>query len=261
MFLVDTHCHLNLMNSSDELDKIIENAINNNVQKILVPGIDLKTSHIAIEISEKYDIVYAAVGVHPNDATQWNISSFNILKELTTHPKVKAIGEIGLDFYRDRVDSKIQEEVLSEQLNLAELTGLPVIIHSRNALLKTMSMLIDWKNQIPKRDIYGVFHSFEGNLAQAFEIASHNFFISVGGPVTHKNATEKHELGRSFALNSLVLETDSPFLAPHPFRGKPNEPANIKLIAEKISNLSEKPLKLIVQETTKNANRLFAWEH
>jgi TatD DNase family protein len=249
------------MNSNDDLEKIIENAISNDVHKILVPGIDLKTSLEAIKLSEKYEIVFAAIGIHPNDANQWNSSSFKVFQDLSTHPKVKAIGEIGLDFYRDYVKPEKQFAVLSEQLNLADITGLPVIIHSRNSLEKTMSMLFDWKNQIPKRDVYGVFHSFEGNHVQALEITSNNFFVSVGGPITYKNAIDKHELVRKTSLNSLLLETDSPFLAPHPFRGKRNEPANIKLIAEKVSNLSEKPLKLIVQETTKNANSLFAWEH
>lgn len=261
MYFVDTHCHLNLMSADGDLDIIIENAIKSNVQKILVPGIDLKTSLEAIRISERYDIVYAAIGIHPNDADQWDNSSFHVFQDLSSHHKVKAIGEIGLDFYRDNVNPEIQLEVLSKQLQLAEVTNLPVIIHSRNAINETMTKLIEWKNQIPKRSVYGVFHSFEGNLEQAVELASHNFFISIGGPITYKNAFEKHELGKSFPLNSLILETDSPFLAPHPFRGKRNEPANVKLIAEKVSNLREKPLKLIVQETTNNANRLFAWEH
>lgn len=261
MYFVDTHCHLNLMNSNGQLDFIIENAIKNNIKKIMVPGIDIETSLEAIKISEKYDCVYAAIGIHPNEANKWAEDSFTTLKELASHPKVRAIGEIGLDFYRKHTPREVQIRVLTEQLNLAEITGLPIIIHTRDSLQETLNHVLVWKNLITKRKIYGVFHSFEGNIEQAVKIASEQFFIGISGPITYKNASEKHELGKNFPLSSMLLETDSPYLSPHPLRGKPNEPANIKLIAEKISNLSEKPLKLVLQETTKNANILFAWEH
>ena len=261
MYFADTHCHLNLMNSQGDLDSIIENAIENNIKKILVPGINLESSIEAINISEKYDIVYAAIGVHPNESNQWNESSYKTFKELTQHPKVKAIGEIGLDFYRDRVDPEIQKAVLLNQLQLSAEINLPIVIHTRNSLIETMKIIINWKNELSNRNIFGVFHSFEGDLNNALLVAENGFFIGIGGPVTYKNAKEKQELVQAIPLTSIVLETDSPYLSPHPFRGKSNEPANIKLIAEKISNLCEKPLKLVQQETTKNANRLFAWEH
>ena len=134
MFFVDTHCHLNLMKTNGQLEKVIENAISGNVRKILVPGINIETSLEAIKIAEKYEFVFAAVGIHPNEADKWTSDSFNTLKDLATHPKVKAIGEIGLDFYRKHVSPKIQYSVLEEQLNLAEITGLPIIIHVRNSL-------------------------------------------------------------------------------------------------------------------------------
>ncbi len=261
MFFVDTHCHLNLMNSQVDLDLIIEKAIENEIQKILVPGINLESSIEAIKISEKYEIVYAAVGIHPNEANNWNKSSIKVLHELTQHPKVKAIGEIGLDFYRDRADPEIQKVALLDQLQLSADTDLPVVIHTRNSLIETVKILLNWKNELSYQKPFGIFHSFEGDLSNALLISENGFFIGIGGSITYKNAIEKHELGRSLPLSSIVLETDSPYSSPHPFRGKPNEPANIKLIAEKISNLSENPLKLVQQETTQNANRLFAWEH
>ena len=261
MHFVDTHCHLNLMKTNGNLELIIENAIRNGITRILVPGIDLESSIEAISISEKYDLVYAAIGIHPNDANKWDDQSFTRLIELSKHPKVKAIGEIGLDFYRDYSSHDSQKFVLSEQLRLSELTNLPVVIHSRDAVSEIMDILIKWKNSIVKRSYYGVMHSFEGNLQQAINITSSGFFIGIAGPITYKNAQEKHEIGRSLPLEKILLETDSPFLAPHPLRGKTNEPANIKLIAEKIASLTEMPLKLVQQKTTINANILFAWEH
>jgi TatD DNase family protein len=262
MQLVDSHCHLNLMPSDISIDTVIENAINNGIFRIMVPGIDIQTSLKAIQLAEKYEIVYAAVGIHPNEANTWSEENFKILEELSQHPKVKAIGEIGLDFYRETASPAIQKQVFTEQLNLSEFSGLPVIIHSRNAINEVNNLLVDW-NIISEKNFdkpFGVLHSFEGNKLQADQMTKNNYLIGIGGPVTYKNAIEKHEIARCFTSDSIVLETDSPFLAPHPHRGKVNEPAYIKFIAERIANLSEKPLKWIAQETSKNANNLFAWE-
>ncbi len=264
MHLVDSHCHLNLLQSEQNLDDVIENAISKGVVRIMVPGIDLESSLEAIRIAEKYDIVYAAVGFHPNDANKWDTKIFSKLQKLALHPKVKAIGEIGLDFYREYVPHSLQIQVFGEQLRLSEETGLPVIIHSRNALLKVFELLSKWNkfSLLSEANPYaGVLHAFEGNLEQAKFITKYNFFIGIGGPVTYKNSHEKHEIAIKIPMKSILLETDSPFLSPHPLRGKPNEPANVKLIAERIAILTEKPLKWISEETSKNANRLFAWEH
>ncbi len=264
MHLVDTHCHLNMMQSEQNLDQIIENARKNGIYRIMVPGLDLESSLEAVRIAEKYDLVYAAIGFHPNDANKWNKESFTLLRELAQHQKVKAIGEIGLDFYRDYVPQSIQIHVFGEQLRLSEETGLPIIIHSRNALNNIFEVLFKWKKMSPlnKTNQYaGILHAFEGNFEQAKLITNYNFFIGMGGPVTYKNAHDKHEVVKNIPINSILLETDSPFLTPHPLRGKPNEPANIKFIAEKIAKLTEKPLKWVSEETSKNANKIFAWEH
>jgi len=261
MNFVDTHCHLNLLHQQQNLDEIIDNAINSGINRIMVPGIDLASSLNAIKIAEKHEIVYAAVGYHPNDASKWDDNSYSTLLKLSQHPKVKAIGEIGLDFYRDYVPIPQQMKVFCEQLSLSEATNLPVIVHSRNSIQEIIRIIIEWNsfqkinNQHP-----GVLHAFEGNLAHAREITNFNFFIGIGGPVTYKNANDKHELVKKLPIKSILLETDSPFLTPHPLRGKPNEPANIKLIAERIATLTEKPLKWISQETSQNANKIFAWE-
>lgn len=263
MHLVDTHCHLNMMQSEYYLNEIIDNAINNDIHRIMVPGIDLESSIEAIKIAEKYEIVYAAIGYHPNDAIKWNEYSFSILQDLAQHPKVKAIGEIGLDFYRDHSPKSIQLHVFKEQLELSERTGLPVVIHSRNAIDEIFEILIKWHQIIGLSDVdryLGIMHAFEGNLEQANLITKHRFLIGIGGPITYKNSHEKHEIAKNLPIESILLETDSPFLSPLPYRGKPNEPANIKFIAEKIAHLTEKPLKWVSEETTINANKIFAWE-
>ncbi len=260
MTLVDTHCHLYMFEKENERDQIVSEASNNGIHRIMVPGIDLQTSLEAIKLSEKYEIVYAAIGYHPNSSNEWKTESKRTLLELSQHPKVKAIGEIGLDFYRDLVSFEIQEKIFLEHLEIAEATNLPIIIHSRNALPQIFNILIK-KHKSSSTKLRGVVHSFEGNLNQANQLPPLDFYIGLGGPVTYKNAFEKHELARKFPIEWLLLETDSPFLSPHPVRGLPNKPMNIKYISERIANLSEKPLKWISQETTKNANRLFAWEH
>lgn len=263
MLFVDTHCHLNLFQPTNVLDQIIENAISHGITRIMVPGIDLDSSIEAIRIAEKYEIVYAAVGYHPNDANKWTEESYTTLQKLAQHPKVKAIGEIGLDFYRDHAPASVQIKVFQEQLRLSEVTNKPVIVHSRNSLMEVINILLDWSTSNISRNpnkIFGVMHAFEGDLEQARKIVEHNFFVGIGGPVTYKNAHEKHSIATNLKIDKILLETDSPFLSPHPVRGKTNEPANIKFIAEKIATLTEKPLKWVSQETTKNANRIFAWE-
>ncbi|MBE0686878.1 MAG: TatD family hydrolase [Anaerolineaceae bacterium] len=263
MHLVDTHCHLNLMQSEAVLDEIIDNAIRNDIHRIMVPGINLESSLDAIKIAEKYEIVYAAIGYHPTEANNWNQNSFSILQDLAQHPKVKAIGEIGLDFYRDYVPVPIQLHVFKEHLRLSERTGLPVIIHSRNAIDKIFDILIEWQKTriLNDPDQYlGIMHAFEGNLEQANLVTKHQFLLGIGGPVTYKNSRDKHEIAKNLSMESILLETDSPFLSPDPHRGKSNEPANIKFIAEKIAHLTEKPLKWVSEVTSKNANKIFAWE-
>lgn len=263
MHLVDTHCHLNMMQSESNLDEIIDNAIKNDIHRIMVPGIDLESSIEAIKIAEKYEIVYAAIGYHPNDVNKWNENSFSLLADLSQHPKVKAIGEIGLDFYRDHSPKSIQLHVFKEQLKLSDKTGLPVILHSRNSIEEIFRILIDWQHTriLSEQNQYlGIMHSFEGNLDQANLITKLPFFLGIGGPITYKNSHEKHKIAMKISLESILLETDSPFLSPLPYRGKKNEPANIKFIAEKIAHLTEKPLKWVSEVTSKNANKIFAWE-
>jgi len=264
MFFADTHCHLNLIRDPEEQSVLVERAVTNGINRIMVPGIDLQTSEAAILTAEKYEIVYAAIGIHPNESDSFSTTMIESLKSMAKHPKVKAIGEIGMDFFRNRSSRERQEIAFESQLELAEQLNLPVIIHSRNSIETVIEFLINWKEKITLSDKNfpgGVLHGFEGSLEQARMISDNGFFIGIGGPVTYKNALVKQDIARKLPIKSILLETDTPFISPHPFRGQQNQPSNIVFIAEKIAFLSEKPLKWIANETSMNSNKLFIWEH
>ncbi len=263
MELIDTHCHLNTRQFSGDLDLVVEQSLQEGITKIVVPGTDIPSSLEAIQLAEKYSHLFASVGVHPNDGLSWDANSRNILLEMASHPKVVAIGEIGLDYYWKDCPHIIQKKVLEEQLNIASEKKLPVILHSRESLVDLMAIVDDWISNNPikvQNPIYGVFHAFEGNWDQGIQTANLGMMIGIGGPVTYKNADEKRELALRLGIDHIVLETDAPYLTPHPYRGKRNHPKFINLIAEKIAQIRNIQIKLIAHATTNNANRLFAWE-
>lgn len=261
--LTDTHCHLNFNLFDDDLPEVIQRAIENGIERILVPGINLETSQQAVQLSERYPIVFAAVGVHPNDANGWNASMLAGIEALASHPKVVAIGEIGLDFYRDRTPPQVQTQALLDQLALARAINKPVILHSRQSLSSLLPLVTDWQSNLKNellKTYPGVFHSFEGTLDEATIIGQHFFFkIGIGGPVTYKNAAEKQSLAKRTPLDLILLETDAPFLSPHPYRGQRNEPARILEIAKKIAELRGMPVSELASATSQNAEQLFGW--
>lgn len=208
--------------------------------------------------------VFAAVGIHPNDALTCEAGTIDELRKLLPSPKVRAVGEIGLDYYRDRAPKDIQMVVFRQQLALAEEAGLPVIIHNREASSELMEVLEDWHAELVKSNPTlaanpGVLHSFSASLDIAQRAMAINFFIGITGPVTFKNAPELQELVTSLPLDRLLIETDAPFLTPHPHRGKRNEPSYVLYTAEKIASLKNLPLAVVAETTTKNAGRLFHW--
>lgn len=263
MKLVDTHCHLNLDQFANDLPQVIEQAEKDGVEKIVVPAINIAGSLSAIALADKYPAVFAAVGIHPNDGNEWDDSSQSTLIELCQHPKVVAIGEIGLDNYWQDCPATTQYKILREQLDIAHQAGLPVILHSREALHDLYKILKEWNsNNVRgnKTRWSGVLHAFEGNLAESKQAFELGFLIGLGGPVTYKNAQEKQTLAAYLPMDRFVLETDAPFLSPHPFRGKRNNPQYVKIIAEKIAQIRNIQIELLAQATTQNANDLFAWE-
>jgi TatD DNase family protein len=237
----------------------------------MVPGVDVSSSQAAIRLAETTPELYAAVGVHPNDLSPWKTSTMDDLRRLAVHPKVKAIGEIGLDYFRDRAPREMQRKRFQEQLKLATETILPVIVHSRNAspqdrqsTADVLELLEKWKVEIesksPALAAYpGVLHSFSDGVKAARRAIELGFLIGITGPITFRNATELQEVVAALPLESMLIETDTPFLTPHPYRGMLNEPANVRFVAEKIAQIQNLSIDEVAQITTANAKRLFNW--
>ena len=261
MKLIDTHCHLNFNNFTEDLSEVINRSVESGVKGILVPGIDFFTSQQAISLAEAYPIIFAAVGFHPNNLDEWENCLVGKLIALASHPKVVAIGEIGLDYYRDKSPSEVQKKAFIEQLRIAQEIEKPVIIHNRNAEDDILKTLQSWQRTIPPKNRLqskpGVFHSFDGTLEMANQAIEMNFFLGLNGPVTFKNAKEKRMIVKQIPLNSILLETDAPFLTPHPYRGRRNEPMYLRLIAQTIADCHEISMDEVVQRTTQNAENLF----
>lgn len=261
---VDTHCHLNFHNFQDDLTEVLSRANEQEVLKIMIPGYTLVSSQDAVRIANKEHICFAAVGIHPNDAQEWNEQTEGIIRELLSQPRVLAVGEIGLDYYRDHAPHHIQHSALQAQLALAEEFNKPVIIHVRESNADTFAIMFAWQQRIqaanhPLAQHPGIFHSFPGTIEEALTAVDHGFKIGVGGPVTFKNARQKHRMVELLPLDAIVLETDAPFLTPHPHRGERNEPAYIPLIAKKIADLKQIPPQEVSQRTLENAQSVFRW--
>jgi TatD DNase family protein len=262
--LTDTHCHLNLSIFQDDINEILERAWEIGLERILVPGIDIETSQSAVAMAEEHSNLYAAVGVHPGSARTWNEETLSILRELAQHPKTVAIGEIGLDYYRDRAPRPLQREVFRAQLALAGELGLPVIVHNRDSFDDVWEELSIWHDELGSSGSTiaqhpGVLHSFDGTTTTGQQAAAKGFYLGISGPVTFKNAPERQNTTAGLALDHLLIETDAPYLTPHPFRGRRNEPAYVALVAEKISELHGISLEAAKQATWKNAAQLFHW--
>jgi len=260
----DTHCHLNFNSFKDDLEATLDRAWSAGIDRILIPGTDLETSRKAIELCEHFPGLYAAVGIHPNDSHDWSEKVSKHLEMMSTHPRVVAIGEIGLDYYRDRVSPLRQKEAFIDQLEIAADRGLPVIVHSRMAFNDVIDILSNWKNisilkNTALQERPGVLHSYDEDLEKAKKAVSLNFFLGITGPVTFHNAQTKQGVVRQIPINNLLLETDAPFLTPHPYRGRRNEPAFIPIIAEKIAALRGLEISQIGKITSENADRLFLW--
>ena len=261
----DTHCHLDFERFDEDRDEVIARAWEAGLVKILNPGIDLETGLEAIRLSEAYpDRIYAAVGVHPNYGQDWTDETLPALREQTRNTSVVAIGEIGLDYYREYTPHAVQREIFRQQLNLAAEVDLPVIIHNRDSSEDLMQILEDWVKALqsdghPLAKRPGVLHSYSDDLETASRGIALGFYLGIGGPVTFKNAHDRKEVVREIPLDRILLETDAPYLTPHPHRGRRNEPAYIPLIAAEIARLKEISPEEVAAITTANANNLFHW--
>ncbi|MGB8001120.1 MAG: TatD family hydrolase [Anaerobacillus sp.] len=251
--LFDTHTHLNVEQFSEDQKEVIERAQAAGVTKMVVVGFDRETIEQAMILVEEYDFLYAAVGWHPVDAIDMNEEDLEWIEELAGHPKVVAIGEMGLDYHWDKSPHDIQKDVFRKQIQLAKKVNLPIIIHNREATRDVIDLL----KEENAAEVGGIMHCFAGTVEEANECLDMNFYISLGGPVTFKNAKLPKEVAKEVPIDRLLIETDCPFLAPHPNRGKRNEPSYVKLVAEQIADLKEMNYEELAKETTKNAMKLF----
>ncbi|MFQ3546554.1 TatD family hydrolase [Halobacillus rhizosphaerae] len=251
--LFDTHVHLNADQFEEDMEETIERARAEGVRYMTVVGFDHKTIPKAIEIAENHEDIYAAVGWHPVDAIDMKEEDLQWIEELTSHPKVVALGEMGLDYHWDKSPADVQKEVFRKQIRLAKKVRMPIIIHNREATEDIVEIL----KEENAAEVGGIMHCYSGPVETAKECIDMNFMISLGGPVTFKNAKLPKEVAKAIDLEHLLVETDCPFLAPHPNRGKRNEPAYVKLVAEQIAELKEITYEEVAEITTANALKFF----
>ncbi|MBZ5203101.1 TatD family hydrolase [Planomicrobium chinense] len=250
---IDTHVHLNADQYDEDLNEVIDRALENNVTKMIVIGFDRKTIERAMELAEKHEFIYAVVGWHPVDAIDCTEEDLKWIEELAAHDKVVGIGETGLDYYWDKSPKEIQQEVFRKQIRLAKKVQLPIIIHNRDATEDVLRIL----KEEEAHEVGGVMHCFGGSVETARESIAMNFMISLGGPVTFKNAKKPKEVATEIPLEHLMIETDAPYLAPHPYRGKRNEPSYVPLVAEEIARLKGISAEEVGRITTRNAEQFF----
>ncbi|WP_335872085.1 TatD family hydrolase [Bacillus sp. 2205SS5-2] len=251
--LFDTHVHLNVDQFNDDLEEVVQRAKEAGVEKMVVVGFDRPTIERAIELVNTYAHLYASIGWHPVDAVDMKDEDLDWIKQLSSHPKVVALGEMGLDYHWDKSPAAIQKEVFRKQIRLAKEVKLPIVIHNREATQD----IVDILKEEEACEVGGIMHCYSGSVEIAKACIDMNFFISLGGPVTFKNAKKPKEVAKEIPLESLLIETDCPYLAPHPYRGKRNEPAFVKLVAEEIAQLKGISVEEVEHATMENAKKIF----
>jgi TatD DNase family protein len=251
--LIDTHAHLSLPQFDKDRTEMIKRARDAGIKHIITVGTDSDDCRKAVALAQEHDFISAAVGIHPHDAKTINAETYSLLRELADDDNVVAIGEIGLDFYRNLSSQEIQVQHFREQLWLAREVSLPVIIHDREAHQKVLQILQEEKAET----MGGVIHCFSGDWEMAKACLDMGFYISIPGTITFKKSEEYHKLVRDLPLDRMLVETDCPFLAPHPFRGKRNEPAYVQYVAKAVAGIKGLGCEAFAEITTQNAQKLF----
>ena len=249
-FFVDTHIHLDLINRNAQ--EVVRDAAEKKVTKMVNIGIDLESSKIALEFASLFEGVYVAIGFHPHESKFLDEENLKELEKLAKKDKVVAIGETGLDYYWKHSNLACQMEAFRKQINLAGKLNLPLIIHDRDAHQDTLKILAE-----EAKGLKILLHCFSGDLNMAKVCIGRGYYLGIGGVVTFNNAKKLRAIVKEISLENIVLETDSPYLAPHPFRGKPNEPKYIPLIAEKIAEIKGINLKEVAERTSANSKEIF----
>ena len=250
MHLIDSHAHLDSPKFDGDREAVVERAREAGLVAILNVGGDLASSRAAVALAERYGFIYAAVGVHPHDARTVTPAVLDDLRTLSRHPKVVAIGEIGLDYYRDLSPRPVQRQAFADQLALAAELGLPVIVHSREALDDVLAGLRGWEGT-------GVLHSYSGGLERLEEVLELGFSIGISGPVTFPKAERLRAVAEAVPLERLLVETDCPYLTPVPYRGRRNEPAYVRYVAQAVARARGMEAEPLARATADNARRLF----
>lgn len=247
--IIDTHAHLNTKEFEHDIDDVLSRAKANDVQLIMVIGMDLEHNLKAIDLAAKYEMIYATVGVHPGYV---DTTTTEHLESLIKKNKVVAVGECGLDLYWTKDNLEIQKKVFIEQIELSIKYKLPLVIHTRNSFAEAYECLLPYKGKA-----FGVFHCFSSHVDDARKAIDLGFYIGIDGPITYKNANEIKEIVEQIDLSHMLVETDSPYLSPIPYRGKRNESSNIVEVVNKIAEIKQISVEEVKEVTTKNAKRLF----
>ncbi len=266
MPLIDSHAHLDSRQFDGDREAVIARAHQAGLVAIVNAGANLESSRAAVALADRHDLIYATVGIHPHDAKTLTLAALAELRALASHPKVVAIGEIGLDYYdeaglRDLAPRPVQRRAFADQLALAKEMELPVVIHSRDAHDDVLDILHDWTASPPDggglRGGSGVLHSYAAGPERLDEVLEMGFYVGISGPVTFKKAERLREVAAKAPLNRLLIETDCPYLTPEPYRGKRNEPAHVRYVAQTIAHARNVTQRKIALATTENARRLF----
>ena len=250
---IDSHAHLEMKEFDPDRPQVIQRALDQAVTRIITIGTDLESSRQAVALAKTYQIIWATVGVHPHDAASFNPEILPQLTKLADDKHVVAVGEIGLDFYRNLSPQTQQKETFRHMIQLARKAALPIIIHDREAHEEVLTILREEK----ACEIGGVFHCFSGDWEMARQCLDMNFFLSITGAVTYKKSSVLEEVVRLAPIESLLLETDAPYLTPHPFRGKRNEPAYLIHTAEHVARIRNIPLPELSETIRENTCRAF----
>jgi len=249
--MIDTHSHINMIEEIT-VDKVLSNAFENGVDSIIVPSAYSKDIEEVMELVKKYDNIYGMLGIHPSEVKDWNDNVSEKICEFSKNPKIVAIGEIGLDYYWDKSFIDLQKEVFIKQIKLANELNLPISIHDRDAHKDTFDILKEYNETSTI-----VMHCFSGSVEFAQECLKEGYYLALGGVVTFKNAIKMKEVAKIVPLDRLLLETDAPYLTPVPYRGKENQPAYVKYVAEEIARLREITFEEVCIATDENAKKVF----
>lgn len=249
--LIDTHTHINYLEKISA-EASVKNAIENGVEKIIVPAAALKDIEAVPELVDKFDNVYGMLGIHPEEAADWSDEILDRIRAYSNSGKIVAVGEIGLDYYWDKEHKELQKEIFIKQVKLANELNLPISVHDRDAHKDTYDILKEY-NKYSKV----VMHCFSGSVEFSRECIKEGWYIAIGGVVTFKSALKMQEVAKSVPLDRLLLETDAPYLTPVPFRGKENQPAYVKYVAEEIAKLRGITFDEVADATSKNAEFVF----